>query len=144
PFTVAAAAATHLSVTNPPASPTAGSPSPVRLTAHDQDAYVSPSSNDRRDVTVTLGSGTRPLQRKTTIAASSGIATFAGLRNDVPGSKTLPFADGALPATAATPFTVAAAAATHLSVTNAPASLTAGAPAPVRVTALDQFDNVST
>src|SRR5439155_459842 len=78
-------------------------------------------------VTVSLGSGTGPLQGTLTKAAVAGVATFTGLRlDDASDAKTLHFADGSLTATDATSFTVTPAAANKLAVTTQPAGATAG------------------
>src|SRR5207237_1352 len=91
----------------------------------------------------TINSGTGTLQGTTTIAASSGVASFTNLRIDTAGAKTLHFADGALTTANSGSFTVGGAAATPLSLTGTPASVTAGATGSVTVTALDAYGNTA-
>src|SRR5439155_1680673 len=106
-FTVTPAAANKLTVTTQPGSATAGSVFGTQPAVAIQDQFGNTVTSDTSTVTVSLGSGTGPLQGTLTKAAVAGVATFTGLRlDDASNAKTLHFADGALTAVDATAFTV--------------------------------------
>ncbi len=145
-ITVAAAAATHFTV-SAPASATAGSAFSFTVTALD------PFNNTATGYTGTVhftrtdsGSGSSVPADYTFVAGDNGAHTFTG------GATLVTTGAQTLTATATTTssitgtsntITVAAAAATHFSV-SAPATATAGGAFLFTVTALDAFNNTAT
>src|SRR5205814_1007540 len=142
-FTLSPGAASQLVVATDPAGATAGAAFATQPTVKVEDAYGNTVTTDSSNITATINSGTGSLQGTTTLASSSGIATFTNLRIDTTGAKTLHFTDSALTTTNTNSFTVNAAAAATLSLTGTPASLTAGATGSVTVTALDAYGNTA-
>src|SRR5207249_218727 len=104
-FTDRTSAAKEIGVTTQPAGATAGSAFTTQPIVKIEDQYNNVVTSDTSTVTVSLGSGTGPLQGTLTKAAVAGVATFTGLRiDDASDAKTLHFADGALTAADATAF----------------------------------------
>jgi MYXO-CTERM domain-containing protein len=119
----------------------------IQVTARD------PAGNQATGFTgmVTLGIGNNPggatLSGSLTQSAVSGVATFAGISLDKVGvGYTLTAASAGLPTATSGTFRVTPASATHVGFTVQPTSTPAGDPITpaVKVTAFDQFDNVST
>src|SRR5205085_1880831 len=105
-FTVNYARSEERRVGKDPGGGTAGSAFATQPVVKVEDAYGNVVTSDSSNVTATLSSGTGTLQGTTTIAASSGVATFTNLRIDTTGAKTLHFADGALTTANSGSFTV--------------------------------------
>ena len=116
------------------------------VTVKVEDQYHNVVTADNSTVTLTLSSGTfEGGSSKVTAVASSGTATFSGLKTDVAGPYTLSATDLTLnPSGASDRFTIAAAAATQLVVTTpAPNSIIAGQAFNVVVSAEDHFHNLA-
>src|SRR5207245_2924805 len=116
----------------------------VQVTA--QDAQGNTATQFAANVTVALGTnpGGGALAGTTTVAAAGGVATFAGLRINRPGTGyTLAAATNGIATKLSTAFNVAAGTATQLVFTVQPSAVTAGAAItpPVQVTAEDGLGN---
>jgi hypothetical protein len=143
-FAVVAAAATQLLVTaEPPASITAGTSFGLTVTA--EDPFGNVDATFTGPVTAAL-TGTGPLNGTLTVNAVAGVATFSGLSINKAGTgDTIAATSIPLAPAVTNSFSVVAAAATQLVVTGQPpASITAGAPFGLTVTAEDAFGNVDT
>jgi protocatechuate 3,4-dioxygenase beta subunit len=141
PFTVSAGPLAAAVVTAAPAGPvTAGAAFGATVELRDAFGNVVPSS---ASVSLALLPG-GVLQGAAAVAASSGVATFAGLSIEAVGSYALVASSGPLSSAPSPSFDVAPAAAARLAFARSPgASATAGeelAPAPI-VTVLDAFGN---
>ena len=150
-YTVVHGVASQIVFTTQPAGATAGSAFTTQPVATIEDAAgntVTTGADASANVTMTVHSGAGSLQGTATIAASGGVATFAGLRLDSAGAHTLR-AGATLSGPGAVTvdsnsFTVAAASASTLAVT-APATTTAGVPFnTLVVTAQDAYGNTVT
>ncbi|HET9707460.1 MAG TPA: hypothetical protein VFP39_04065, partial [Gemmatimonadales bacterium] len=144
-FTISVGTPAKLAFTVEPVSAVAGtSLGAIQVTA--QDAQGNPVQSFSGNVSVVIGNnpGGGTLSGLTTVAAASGVATFAGLSIDKAGSGyTLSVSAGALTGATSTPFGVSAGAATVLAFTVQPSNATAGtamAPA-ILVAARDAFGN---
>src|SRR6266550_4787369 len=143
-----AVAATQLVFTVQPSAATAGSAIAPAIQVTAKDALGNPVTSFSGNVTIAIannaGGGT--LSGTTTVAAVQGVGSFSTLSIDKVGTGyTLRASTATLTATSA-PFSVGAAAATHLVFTVQPSSVAAGAsiaPA-VQVTARDAFNNTAT
>src|SRR5439155_1397616 len=116
----------------------------VQVTA--QDAQGNTATQFAANVTVALGTnpGGGALSGTTTVAAAGGVATFAGLSINRPGTGyTLAAATNGIATKLSTAFNVAAGTATQLVFTVQPSAVTAGAAItpPVQVTAEDALGN---
>ncbi len=144
---VAPAAASRLAIqTQPSKSATAGQPFATQPIIREEDQFGNLETGDNGTViSVSLASGTGPLQGTATATISSGVATFEGLTDDTAESITLKFTGGGLTPITSKPITVSAAPATQLVVTAAPPNpIIAGQAFVVAVSAEDQFKNVDT
>ena len=149
-FTAATTAATHLTVTDAPASATAGTPFNVTVTA--LNASNGPATDYLGTVHFTSTDGQAVLPANYTFtAADAGVHTFSA--TDIPnngvtlktaGSRTVTATDTVTAMITGTTGTVAVspAAASVLAVT-APASATAGTAFSVTVTARDLYGNTA-
>src|SRR5439155_5189239 len=105
-ITVAPGAASKLVVLTQPAGATAGSAFATQPAVEVQDVFGNLVTGDSSNVTASIvGGGT--LTGTTTVAASSGVATFTNLRIDSAGSAQLHLADGSLIAVDSGSFAVA-------------------------------------
>ncbi len=141
-----AAAAKLVIQTQPSPTATAGQPLAIQpvIAVEDQYGNLEPGDNSTV-VTVSLGSGTGALQGTTTATVSGGVATFAGLAENVAGTITLEFTGGGLAAAISNAVNVSAAPATQLVVTTPPpSSLGAGQSFSMVVSAEDPYGNVAT
>jgi uncharacterized repeat protein (TIGR01451 family) len=145
---VTAAPATKLVITTqPPASVTAGVGFGLTVSAEDSFGNVDLSYHGTVTLALANGSGGAPLGGPVSLAASSGVATFAGLLLDTAAtSDTLQAtsSDHLAPATTTALRVTAAPAAKLLVTMEPPASVTAGAGFGLAVTAEDDFGNVDT
>src|SRR5439155_1512878 len=145
-FNVTPGTASQLVFTVEPTTSTAAAaitPS-VQVTAQDPQGNTATAFTG--NVTVALGAnpGGRALSGTTTVAAAGGVATFAGLSINRPGTGyTLAAATNGIATKLSTAFNVAAGTATQLVFTVQPSAVTAGAAItpPVQVTAEDGLGN---
>ena len=94
-------------------------------------------------VSVSLSSGSAPLDGTLMATASGGVATFTGLSDNLAGAITLGFSSPGLAGATSTEIVVSAAPASKLVVTTQPPELvTAGAGFSLQVAAEDRFDNI--
>src|SRR5207247_2585328 len=146
PFNITPGAAAQLVFTCQPSTTTAGAPIPPAVQVTAQDAQGNTATQFTANVTVALGTnpGGGALSGTTTLAAAGGVATFAGLSINRPGTGyTLVAATNGIATKVSTAFNVAAGAATQLVFSVQPGAVTAGAaitPA-VQVTAEDALGN---
>jgi hypothetical protein len=110
-----------------------------------EDEYGNLVSSDSSTVTVTLSSGTFADGSTTaSVVASDGVATFSSLAIDKASSYTLTANDGTLTPAVSASFSVTAAAASALVVSDFPSTTTAGTGHTFMVTAYDPYGNVAT
>jgi len=130
--------------TQPSATATAGSAFGTQPLVYVEDQYGNLEIYDNTTpVTVSLRVGTGPLLGTTTVTVSGGIATFGNLQDNKAETIILLFTAPMLVKAQANPTTVDPAAANGLSIT-APATVTAGRPFTITVTAFDPYNNVAT
>jgi hypothetical protein len=143
-ISVSTAAATHFTI-SAPGSATAGSAFSITLTALDQFNNLATGYLGTVHFTSTdSGSGTVLPANYTFVAGDAGSHTFtSGVTLVTAGSQTVTATDTSTSITGSSTIAVSAAATTHFSV-SAPGSTTAGTPFSVTLTALDQFNNVTT
>jgi hypothetical protein len=145
-FTIDPAPASKLVITNEPSNTTAGTVISPAVTVAVEDQYGNVVSTDSSTVTVSLSSGTFADGSTTETAADvNGIATFAGLAIDTPGSYSLIATGGSLTGANSSSFTIDPATASKLVITNEPSNTAAGdavSPA-VTVAVEDQYNNVA-
>ncbi len=141
-LTITPAAADHLAFTTQPGNATVGTLASVAVSVEDQ--YNNVVTSNTSNVTLSLASGSGSLGGTLTVAASSGVATFTGLSLTSAGAHTLGAADGSITSATSSSFTLAPAAATHLSYTAAPSNVSAGPLGTITVSVLDQYGNVVT
>jgi hypothetical protein len=142
---VTAAPATQLVVTaEPPASVTAGSGFGLVVAAEDAYGNVDPSYSGNVMLILANHPPGATLGGESSVAASAGVATFAGLTLDqAAAGETLVVSSGSLPTAATTTIAVPAAPATRLEVTVQPPSrVTAGSVFGLVVSAEDAFGNI--
>jgi hypothetical protein len=129
-----------------PSGATAGVAIAPPVTVAVEDAAGNRITSDASDVTIAIATnpGGGSLSGTTTIAASSGLATFADLSIDKTGTGyTLHATDTSLASATSGAFTIAPAAAVTL-VVAAPGSAPAGLPFTITVTAKDALGNTAT
>ena len=142
-FAITPAAASKLTITSQPANTVAGvTMSSIVVQVRDQ--YDNVVTTDASNVTIAIASGSGTLVGTTTVAASSGVATFSTLSLTSSGNYTLSVTDGGLTSATSTSFTISPDAAHHLGFTTAPASGTAGSLSTIVAKVLDQYGNVVT
>lgn len=147
PFAVLAGGPARLTfLTGPPASVEAGAPFGVVVAVRDSVGNVSTAYTG--PVTLGLGSGSPAgnLGGSLTVNAVAGVATFAALTLDRAGSGyTLVASAGALSSAPSAAFEVTPATAARIVITTEPpASVVAGAPMTIGVTARDTLGNTVT
>ena len=144
-FTVSAAAASQLTITAQPGSITAGGT--TGLTVQVQDQYgnlVSSGTGSTDTISLALNSGSFN-GGTTSKAAVGGVATFSGLQINTAGTYTITASDTTHTGYAAetsNSFTVSAAAASQLTITAQPGSITAGGTTGLTVQVQDQYGNL--
>jgi hypothetical protein len=142
---VAPAAASQLVIrTQPSTTATAGQALGTQPVIAEEDEYGNlETGDDSTVVTVSMTSGSGPLQGATSATVTGGVATFSDLAEDKAETITLEFTSGNLAGTTAGPVTVVPAAPAALIVTNQPpSSVTAGAGFGLVVTTEDRFGNL--
>jgi len=141
-FTIAAGTATMSAYTTPPANGTAGAPlGNVVVSIEDANGNVVTSSS----ASVTITSNPAGVGGTTTVAASSGVATFSNLTFTKSGSYTLTAVVSGLTSATSGSITIAPGTATQLVYTTQPVNGTAGTPlANVAVSVEDANGNVVT
>ena len=148
PFTINPGLLTKLSFTVQPSTTSAGAVIAPAVQVTAQDALGNTVTSFTGNVTMALGTnpGAGTLAGTTTVSAVAGVATFATLSINKPGTGyTLVASSGALHATS-TPFTINPGPLAKLSFTVQPSTTSAGAviaPA-VQVTAQDNLGNTAT
>ncbi|HEY6108659.1 MAG TPA: hypothetical protein VIV56_07130, partial [Gemmatimonadales bacterium] len=148
-FTIATGPLAKLVFTVQPTSATAGVAIAPAVTVTGRDAADNTVTTFAGNVTVAIGTnaGGGTLSGTLTQAATAGVATFTDLSIDKAGvGYTLAASSGIVTPVLSSAFTINPAAAAKLSFTGQPSLTAAGSaitPA-VKVTALDQFDNVAT
>jgi hypothetical protein len=148
-FNVAIGPLAQLVFSSPPTNATAGAVIAPAVTVTAQDAAANTVTSFTGNVTVAIGTnpGSGTLGGILTQPAAAGVATFNNLNIDKAGTGyTLTATSGGVPQVASATFSITPAAAAKLSFTVQPVNTAAGSaitPA-VKVTALDQFDNVAT
>lgn len=148
-FTIATGPLAKLVFTVQPTSATAGAAIAPAVTVTGQDAADNTVTTFAGNVTVAIGTnaGGGTLSGTLTQAATAGIATFTDLSIDKAGvGYTLAASSGVVTPVVSSAFTINHATVAKLSFTVQPSLTAAGSaitPA-VKVTALDQFDNVAT
>lgn len=132
--------------TAPPGSITAGIGFGLVVTAKNGAGAVDTAFNGNVSVALLDLAGTgAQLQGILTQTAVNGVATFANLKLALSGNYALVLSSNGLGGTTTSPFTVGAAAATHLVLVTPPAGrITVGAAFAVDVAAADPFGNVAT
>ena len=141
--------ATKLVIFTPPSqAATAGKPFSAAPVIYEEDQFGNVVTSDNSTiVTVSLASGTGPLQGTLTATVANGIASFANLADDLAETITLRFSSGTLTAATSTAITVSPDVASKLVITQQPASAaTAGVlftTQPI-VKEEDQFGNIIT
>src|SRR5207253_2237499 len=146
PFNITPGVASQLVFNVQPSNTTAGTAITPAVQVTAQDAQGNTTTQFTANVTVALGTnpGGGALSGTTTVAAAGGVATFAGLSINRPGTGyTLAAATNGIATKLSTAFNVAAGTATQLVFTVQPSAVTAGAAItpPVQVTAEDALGN---
>ena len=148
-FTIAVGPLAQLIFSVQPSSAAAGASISPAVTVTGQDAGGNTITTFTGNVTVAIGTnaGGGTLTGTLTAAAVAGVATFTNLSIDkAAAGYTLAASSGSVTPVVSSAFTITPAAAAKLSFTVQPATTAAGSaitPA-VKVTALDQFDNIAT
>lgn len=148
-FDIAVGPLAQLVFTQHPTDAVAGVAMAPAVVVTGQDAAGNTVTTFTGNVTVAIGTnpGSGTLSGNLTKAAVAGVATYNSLSIDKSGTGyTLTATAGGVPQIASNAFTITPAAAAKLSFTAQPSTTAAGSaitPA-VKVTALDQFDNVAT
>lgn len=148
-FTIATGPLAQLVFTAQPTTATAGVAIGPAVTVTGQDAAGNPVTTFAGNVTVAIGTnaGGGTLSGTLTQAAVSGVATFSDLSIDKAGADyTLAASSGSVTPVVSSAFAINPAPAAKLSFSLQPSTTAAGSPITpgVKVTALDQFDNVAT
>ena len=144
PIVVSPAAASKLMVlTEPSPTATAGGPFAIQPVIEELDQYGNLETGDSSTpVTVTLASGTGPVQGTATATVTKGVATFTGLADNRTGTTTLKFSSGTLTSAISAPITVTSGSATQLVVTTEPPSTdSVGQAFGLVVSAKDKYGN---
>jgi len=142
-FVISAAPASQVVFVQQPTDTTAGNNISPAVTVQVQDQFGNNVSQSGTSVTVSLNSGTGPLQGSLTQTTNaSGLATFNDLRIDVIGAKTLQAVSSGLNSGNSSSFTINAAAATNLVFIQQPTDTAAGSTIPnITVQIRDAFGN---
>ncbi|HYU01108.1 MAG TPA: Ig-like domain-containing protein, partial [Gemmatimonadales bacterium] len=148
PFDITPGAATRLVFTTQPSNATAGATltPPLQVIAQDASGNTVPSFTGNVTVAITAGTGASgaTLAGTTTVAAVSGVASFASLGIDKSGTGyTLAATAAGLTGAASAAFTITPGLAAQLAFTGQPGTATAGNPISpaVQVTAQDALGN---
>ncbi len=141
-FVVSPAAASQLVITTQPTTQAAGALNTIIAAVEDQ--YGNVVTTNSSNVTIAIGSGNGTLSGTQTVAASSGVATFAGLSITQTGAYTLTLTDGGLTAATTNSFNITPAAANHLAFVSQPVGTSAGTLGTVTVAVEDQYNNIVT
>ncbi len=135
--------ATHLVVSSAPMTGTAGTGFSVSVTAEDASGNVDPTYTG--NITMNLASNPGGNLAQVTVAASQGVATFSGLVLDTAGGYSVAATAPGLSAANPSNFSIVAAAASRLVLTQQPpSSVSTGAGFPVTLVAKDKFNNLTT
>jgi hypothetical protein len=146
-ITVKAGAATKLVINQEPSAATAGLAFSPPFVIFEEDNFGNVETGDNStQVTASLHSGMGPLQGKTTVTVSKGVATFTNLFDDKAETISLDFNGGGLPTVTSDPFTVSPAGASKLAINQEPTTATAGLAfsPPFVIFEEDNFGNVET
>ena len=134
--TVSAASAAQLAFTQQPANSTGGIAFPTQPKVAVQDQYGNTVTTDTSSVTLAIGTnpGSGTLSCTTNpLAASSGVASFAGCKIDKAGNGyTLTATDGSLTSATSSSFNIAVGAAAKLAFTQQPANALTAVPFPTQ------------
>ncbi|MCC6621420.1 MAG: VCBS repeat-containing protein [Deltaproteobacteria bacterium] len=139
----APADASRIEITGLPTSLVAGAPTGFVVTARDPFGNVATGYRGTVQITTTDGAATAPASHPY-VAGDNGAFTFTGLVLRTAGERTVTARDVAGELVHALPVTVQPAAATTLDVALGAASVPAGVPTSVTITARDAFGNVAT
>ncbi|HKE91933.1 MAG TPA: hypothetical protein VKB45_16485 [Gemmatimonadales bacterium] len=150
-FDIVAGPPTHLAFAVEPGTDAAGTPiaPALQVSAQDSLGNVATTFTGLVTLAITAGTGTSGavLSGPATLAASAGIATFAGISIDKVGfAYTFTATTSSLPSVTSAPFDVIAGPAAKVTFTQQPSTTTAGltiAPA-IEVTVRDAVGNVAT
>jgi len=125
-FSITAGTASKLAFTTQPGNGTGGANLATQPVVTVQDASGNTVLTDSSSVTLALSSAGGATLTCTTnpLAASAGLATFAGCKVDKTGSYTLTATDGSLTSAMSSSFTVSVGAAAKLAFTAAPSGST--------------------
>jgi hypothetical protein len=136
---------TNLVFTAQPASVAAGTGISLTVEARDNSGTLATCFTGNVTVAIGTNPGGGTLSGTTTVAASSGVASFSGLTITKAGAGYTLTVNGVGVATAATSsaFTITAGPATALAFTTQPANANAGASITAIVTARDNFGNTA-
>jgi uncharacterized repeat protein (TIGR03803 family) len=145
-FTVAPAAATKVVYAQQPTTSTIDTDISPAMTVDVEDQYGNIVTGDTSNVTLSVATGPGAISGTTTVAAVAGVATFAAVKLDTPGSYTLTAADGSLTSATSSSFTVNAAPASKLVYTVEPSDviINAAISPSIVVDVEDQFGNIIT
>ena len=145
-FAISPAAAYKVAFVKQPANTSAGVAISPAVTAQVEDQFNNVVVTDSSTVTLALSSGTfEGGSVNATAQATSGLATFSGLKIDTAGTYTLSATDGSLISSgASTSFTVSAGVASQVVFGQHPSDAIAGAAMSPLVTVLveDSYNNV--
>ena len=144
PITIIPATPAQLVIhTQPSNTVEAGTVLPTQPVLYLEDKYNNLETTDNSTVvSLSLASGTGPLEGATSVIVKGGVATFTNLVDTAPETLTLKFTTGSLTATA-NPINVTQAPATQLVVTTQPpSSLTLGQTFTLVVAAEDALHNI--
>ena len=145
-FTVSPAAASQVAFVQQPSTVTAGSAISPAITVDVEDPFGNIVTTDSSNVTLAIHTGGGSIGGTSTVAASSGVATFSDVLIDTSGAHTLGASDGVLTGAVSSAFTVNPAAASQLAFAQQPSTVAAGsAISPsIVVDVEDQYGNIVT
>ena len=134
--------------TQPSVAARAGQPPATGPVVYEEDQYGNIETGDNSTVfTASLASGNGPIRGTTTATLSGGVATFAGLFDNVAGIISLNFAGATFTAGPSNNIFISPGPAAHLVIQTPPyASVTAGNPLtdPIVIDEEDQYGNIET
>jgi hypothetical protein len=143
-FTINPDVATHVVITTEPGDATAGQAIST-IVAKVEDQFDNVVTTDNSNISISISSGTGTLNGTLIVAAESGVASFSGLSINNAGSFVLSISDGSLTGDDSSSFTIGAAAASKLVITQGPVTTIAGQTLPsILVQVEDEFGNVVT
>jgi len=142
---VSSVSVNQLAFAQQPTTTVAGQPITPALTVQLQDAGSNPVAQAGTSITLALASGTGTLSgTMTQVTNASGLATFAGMSNNVIGTKTLSASSAGLTGATSSPFVISAGAVTSLAISGGSPQHTPVLSAfgtPLQVTATDGLGN---